>query len=148
MHQHLMDMQTPKTYRSARNCTVSGCKQWALRQAEGAVPHAGGFTVGHVVVLPQHTQHALLPVPAAELVPNDRVSVETGLDVSPLQALVACANDGHLVYDGRLAGLVLAGLPPGCNSRTLSACAARMYIPCQTSSRQTQSVSAIMLLAS
>ena len=99
------------------------------------------------MVLPQHAQHALLPMPAAELVPDDRVSVQAGLDVGPLQALAACANDGHLVYDGRLAGLVLAGLASGCNSGTLSACAGRVYIPCLTSSRQTQSESTIMWLA-
>lgn len=96
------------------------------------------------MVLPQHAQHALLPMPAAELVPDDRVSVEAGLDVGPLQALVACADNGHLVHDGRLAGFVLAGLASGCNSTTLSACAGRVSIPCLTSSRQTQSKSTIV----
>ena len=71
-------------------------------------PHASGLTVGHVVVLPQHTQHPLLSVPAAELVPNDWVPVEPGLDVGPLQPLAGCAHYGHLVNDGRLTGFVLA----------------------------------------
>ena len=82
------------------------------------LPHASSFTVGHVVVLPQHTQHALLPMPAAELVTNDRVSVEAGLDVGPLKALASGTDDGHLVYDGCFTGLVLTGLAPCCSSRT------------------------------
>ena len=89
----------------------------AVQQAMG-LPHPSGFTVGHIVVLPQHTEHALLPMPAAELVTNDRVPVEAGLDVSPLQALARRADNSHLVYNGRLAGLVLAGLAPCCNSKT------------------------------
>ena len=96
------------------------CHTAVVTALGGAAPHAGGFTVGHVVVLPQHAQHALLPMSAAELVPDDRVPVEAGLDVGPLQALAAGADDGDLVDDGRLAGLVLAGLSPGCNSRTQS----------------------------
>ena len=54
---------------------------------------------------------------AAEFVTNDRVSVKTGLDVGPLQTLASSANDGHLIYDGCLASLVLAGLASSCNSR-------------------------------
>ncbi len=73
-----------------------------------AVPHACGLTVGHVVVLPQHTQHSLLPVATAELVPDDRVPVEAGLDVGPLQALTGSPHNGHLVHNGSLTGLVLA----------------------------------------
>ena len=96
--------------------TTSGEQQGQCSRQWG-LPHASGFTVGHVMVLPQHTQHALLPMPAAELVTNDRVPVKAGLDVGPLQALASSADDGHLVYDGRLTGLVLAGLAPCCNSR-------------------------------
>ena len=88
-----------------------------MQQVVGLVPHASGFTVRHVVVLPQHAQHALLPMPAAELVTNDRVPVEAGLDVGPLQALASCADDGHLVNNGCLAGLVLTGLPPCCKQQ-------------------------------
>ena len=60
------------------------------------------------MVLPQHAQHALLPVAAAELVPNHRVPVEARLDVGPLQALARPPHNGHLVHNGGLAGLVLA----------------------------------------
>lgn len=88
-----------------------------MQQVVGLVPHASGFTVRHVMVLPQHAQHALLPMPAAELVTNDWVPVEAGLDVGPLQALASCTDDGHLVNNGCLTGLVLTGLPPCCNSR-------------------------------
>lgn len=54
------------------------------------------------MVLPQHTQHSLLPVATAELVPDDRVPVEAGLDVGPLQALTGSPHNGSLT------GLVLA----------------------------------------
>ncbi len=60
------------------------------------------------MVLPQHTQHSLLPVATAELVPNDRVPVEAGLDVGSLQALAGSAHNGHLVHNGSLTCLVLA----------------------------------------
>ncbi len=72
------------------------------------VPHACGLTVGHIVVLPQHTQHSFLPVATAELVPNDRIPVEAGLDVGPLQALAGGAHNGHLVHNGGFTCLVLA----------------------------------------
>jgi len=44
----------------------------------------------------------------AELVPNDRVPVEAGLDVGPLQAFAGSAHNGHLVHNGCLTRLVLA----------------------------------------
>ena len=56
-------------------------------------------------------------MPAAELVTNDRVPVEAGLDVGPLQALASSANDGHLVYNGCLTRLVFTGLTTRCSSR-------------------------------
>ena len=71
------------------------------------IPHASSFTVRHVMVLPQHTQHPLLPMPAAELVTNDRIPIEAGLDVGPLKALASSANDGDLIHNGRLTSLVL-----------------------------------------
>lgn len=77
------------------------------RRRRRAVPHACGLTVGHVVVLPQHTQHSLLPVAAAELVPDDRIPVETGLDIGSLQALAGSPHNGHLVHNGGLTCLVL-----------------------------------------
>jgi len=78
------------------------------RRRRRGVPHACGLTVGHVVVLPQHAQYSLLPVATAELVPDDRVPVEAGLDVGPLQALAGSAHNGHLVHNGSLTCLVLA----------------------------------------
>lgn len=68
------------------------------------------------MVLPQHTQHAFLPMPTAELVAYDWVSVEAGLDVGPLQALAGRAHNGHLIHNGCFTGLVLAGPASSCNS--------------------------------
>ncbi len=69
------------------------------------------------MVLPQHTQHSLLPVPTAELVPNDRVPVQAGLDVGSLQALAGRAHNGDLIHNGRLTGLVLARSASSCRHK-------------------------------
>ena len=72
------------------------------------------------MVLPQHAQHALLPMPTAELVPNDRVSVQPGLDVDLGQGFAAGANDGDLVHNGSLLSLLPALPLTLCRATTLS----------------------------
>ena len=68
------------------------------------------------MILPQHTQHALLPVSAAELVPNDWIPVEAGLNVDLPQRVLRSANDGDLIHNGSLASLVLGGLGRVCKA--------------------------------
>ena len=82
---HIQRAHTATTQSSVAKITAaSGCPRRAHHAPDDAVPHAGGFTVGHVMVLPEHTEHALLPMPAAELVTDDRVAVQAGLDVGSL----------------------------------------------------------------
>jgi len=64
---------------------------------------------GHVDVVVQPRQDALLAVSGAELVPNDRVPVEAELDVGVRDvAALAVADDRDMVDDGRLLALELA----------------------------------------
>lgn len=74
------------------------------------------------MVLPQHAQHALLPVPTAKLVPNDRVSVQPGLDVDLGQGLAAGADDGDLVHNGSLLSLLPALPLTLCRATTILSC--------------------------
>ena len=60
------------------------------------------------MVLPQHAQHTLLPVATAELVSNDWIPVQAGLDVHLRQCLAAGANDGDLVNNGCFLSLLPA----------------------------------------
>ena len=71
-----------------------------LFRASQSTPHASCLAVGHVMVLPQHAQHTLLPVATAELVSNDWVPVQAGLNVHFGQCLAAGANDGDLINNG------------------------------------------------
>lgn len=60
------------------------------------------------MVLPQHTEHTLLSMPAAELIPDDGVPVEPGFDVDLGQGFAAGANDGDLINNGSLLRLLPA----------------------------------------
>lgn len=78
-------------------------------------PHACGGTEGHVHVGPQLRQHALLPVPAAELVADHRIAVQAvlyrgvrGRRVPPRP------DDAHLADDRRLLPLQLLLLHFAC----------------------------------
>lgn len=60
------------------------------------------------MVLPQHAQHPLLPMATAELVSNDGIPVQAGLDIHLGQRLAAGANDGDLINNGCFLSLLPA----------------------------------------
>jgi len=69
-------------------------------------PHAGGLGVGHVGVGPELAEDALLAVPRAELVADDRVSVDAHLDRRVRRVPVLGVPDQRdLVDDPRLLAL-------------------------------------------
>mmetsp|Transcript_21691 Transcript_21691/g.36260 ORF Transcript_21691/g.36260 Transcript_21691/m.36260 type:complete len:388 (-) Transcript_21691:185-1348(-) len=69
--------------------------------------YAAVQTEGHVHVGVQQAQRPLLPVPAAELVPDDGVAVVPELDRGPRQAAVAPAHHRDAVHKGWVLSLEL-----------------------------------------
>ena len=87
-----------------------------LKATFQTVPHARGFTEGHVSVFPLLGEDTLLTMPATELVPNDRVAVEPHLNIDPLQVRIFGADDGDLIDDCNLLTLQISCLGFACRS--------------------------------